>query len=126
LLLKGGDASAVQTVGDLSRLDRARKVIEGEGVKMNRFSPSGICIWTVTGRDCSYIVDCVPPTPKKPYCTCDDFHYRVLSGRSEECYHLVAAKKAIEEEMYSVVELEDQQYPKFMKTLIRDIFTNIS
>jgi predicted nucleic acid-binding Zn finger protein len=121
-----GKASAVQKEGGLSRLDRARKVVEGEGVRMNKFSPSGTCIWTVSGRDCSYIVDCLPPAPKKPYCTCDDFHYRVLSGKSDECYHLVAARKAIEQEMYSVIEMQDQQYPEFMKTLLWKIFAHIS
>ena len=108
------------------RLARASKVVEEEGVKLNRFSPSGISIWAVAGRDCDYLVDCAPPMGRKPYCSCDDFHKRVLSGKLGECYHLVAARKAIAEEMYTVVERGDDEYPAFMKKLLTEIFANIS
>lgn len=109
----------------LNRLVRASKVVEEEGVKLNKFSPSGISIWTVAGRDCSYLVDCAPPGGKS-YCSCDDFHYRVLSGKVGECYHLVAARKAIAKEMYNVIEHRDDEYPSFMKKLLTEVFANIS
>ena len=110
----------------LNRLARASKVVEEEGVKLNRFSPSGISIWTVAGRDCNYLVDCAPLGGGKSYCSCDDFHYRVLSGRVGECYHLVAARKAISDEMYAIIEHRDDEYSCFMKKLLTEIFANIS
>ncbi len=109
----------------MKRWDRAQKVVEAEGVKLNRFLPSGRTIWTVTGHGCDYLVDCLP-TKGKPYCSCDDFHFRVLSGKVGECYHLVAAKEAIAEEMYSVVERKDEELGLFMKDLLTNIFDHIS
>ena len=113
------------TEKDVKRWDKARQVVEGEGVKLNRFLPSGKTVWTVTGHDCDYLVDCAP-TKGKPYCSCDDFHFRVLSGKVAECYHLVAARRAIAEEMYSVLEWKDEDFGKFMKDLLLDIFAHIS
>ena len=119
---EGGSTTARN---DIKRWDKAQKVVEDEGVKLNRFLPSGRSIWTVTGHGCDYLVDCIP-TKGKPYCSCDDFHFRVLGGKVAECYHLVAAKRAIAEEIYTVVERKDAELGLFMKTLLSDIFTHIS
>lgn len=110
---------------DLRRWDKARKVVEGEGVKLNLFLPSKRKIWTVAGHECDYLVDFESKNGKK-YCSCDDFHFRVLSGRVEECYHLVAADKARNEEMYSVVERPDKDYGSFLTKLLSDIFIHIA
>ena len=108
---------------DLKRLDKARKVVEGEGVKLNLFLPSGRKIWTVKGHDCEYLVDF---ESEKHYCSCDDFHFRVLSDKIAECYHLVAVRKAKEEEMYSVMERKDDDYGDFMTKLLIENFMHIS
>jgi predicted nucleic acid-binding Zn finger protein len=111
---------------DINRWDKARKVVEGEGVRMSKFLPSAACIWTVAGSDCTYLVDMGSPNQVRPYCSCDDFHYRVLSGRLRECYHLLAARRAIDEAMYLVFEFKDSDYPEFMRTLLSNIFAHIS
>ncbi|MHB1868312.1 MAG: hypothetical protein ACYCPP_05140 [Nitrososphaerales archaeon] len=111
---------------ELTRKNKAQKVVESEGVRLNRFLPSGMTIWTVAGRDCDYLVDCIPTKSRKPYCSCDDFHFRVVSGTVAECYHLVAARKAIEEELYTVVELKDEDFTDFVKKLLANIFAHIS
>lgn len=106
--------------------DRAQRLVEGEGVLLHRFLPSGLEIWTVIGRGCEYLVDLPVSDLRKPYCACDDFHYRVLSGKSEDCYHLVAVKNAIAEERYAVMELQDSDFLSFAKKLMSSIFVNIS
>lgn len=109
----------------MERWDKAQKVVEGEGVKLNRFLPSGRAIWTVAGHGCDYLVDCAD-LKGKPYCSCDDFHFRVLSGKVAECYHLVAAKKAIADQMYSVVERKDDELGPFLKKLLLENFAHTS
>jgi predicted nucleic acid-binding Zn finger protein len=107
--------------GDLrsNREDKARKVVENLAVKLHKFQPSGIAVWTVVGSDRDFLVDFLNP---KPYCSCNDFYFRVLSARVPECYHLLAAKTAAANEMYSVVEFSDEEFPGFMKALVGDIF----
>lgn len=122
-------SSRVQTSSDRKereKWDRALQVVEGEGVRLYRFLPSGLAIWTVVGRECEYLVHCSSSNTDKPYCSCDDFHYRVLSGKTEECYHLVAAKKARAEERYAVNEMPDKDFPGFVKRLLTGMFANIS
>lgn len=110
----------------LEKWDRALQVVEGEGVRLYHFLPSGMAIRTVVGRECEYLVHCPSSKSDKPYCGCDDFYYRVLSGKAEECYHLVAARKALGEERYTVVEMKDNDFPGFVKRLLVDMFRNIS
>jgi len=124
--LSAPEKRASQEKRDLSRRNKAQKVVESEGVKLNRFLPSGMTIWTVAGRDSDYLVDFIPTNSRKPYCSCDDFYFRVLSGTVAECYHLVAAKKALGEEMYTIVEMKDEDFTSFMKKLLADIFAHIS
>ena len=68
------------------RLLRAQKLIESHNVKLHFFLPSGRGIWTVVGNEGDLLVD---PDPEKPFCSCEDFHYRVMSGKVAECYHLI-------------------------------------
>lgn len=93
---------------------------------MYRFLPSGLEIWTVVGKECEYLVQIPKSSLEKPYCACDDFHYRVLSAKREECYHLAAAKKAIAEQRYTVIEMQDEGFGGFVKKLLADMFANIS
>jgi predicted nucleic acid-binding Zn finger protein len=100
-------------------VDKARKVVENLAVKLHKFQPSGIAVWTVVGSDRDFLVHF---QTQKPYCSCNDFHFRVLSGHVPECYHLLAAKTAAANEMYSVVEFSDDEFSGFMKALVSDIF----
>jgi predicted nucleic acid-binding Zn finger protein len=106
------------------RRERAQRVVGNLGVKLHRFLPSGTEIWTVVGRECDFLVD-IPPKSRE-YCSCDDFYFRVLSGKVPECYHLTAVKEARDRNMYSVVEFSDEEMPGFLKALISDIFNNTS
>jgi predicted nucleic acid-binding Zn finger protein len=106
-----------------NREDKARRVVESLAVKLHKFQPSGIVIWTVVGSDRDFLVDFGNDNPK-PYCSCNDFHFRVLSGRVPECYHLLAARTAAENEMYSVVEFSDDEFAGFMRALVSDNFSN--
>ena len=108
---------------DMARFDLAERVVKGEGVKLNRFLPSGMTLWTVVGRVCEYFVVCNLP---KPFCSCDDFHYRVLGGKVAECYHLLAAKRAVEEGKYMIFEYRDEEFQIFVRTILSGIFANIS
>jgi len=103
----------------MNREEKARKVVESLAVKLHKFQPSGLEVWTVVGSDRDFLVDF---QNSKPYCSCSDFYYRVLSARETECYHLLAAKTAAANEMYSVVEFSDEEFGGFMKALISDIF----
>lgn len=119
-------ATSVGSQKEIERWDKAIKVVESEGVRLYRFLPSGLQIWTVVGRECEYLVHPPKSNLEKPYCACDDFHYRVLSAKTEECYHLIAVKKAITEERYTVVEMQDKEFQGFVRRLLSSIFQNIS
>ncbi len=54
------------------------------------------------------------------YCACSDFYYRVLSSKISECYHLLACKIALQEEMYVVVNFSDDEFPQFLRAIVSD------
>jgi predicted nucleic acid-binding Zn finger protein len=107
------------------RVQRALQVVESQSVKLHRFLPSGKTIWTVVGSDCDFIVDFDPASQDKPYCACSDFYYRVLSERIPECYHILAVKIAIKDELYSVIEFSDEEFAQFLRALVSDIFESL-
>ncbi len=97
-------------------------MVERLAVKLHKFQPSGIAIWTVVGSERDFLVD-FGRQNSKPYCSCNDFHFRVLSGRVPECYHLLAARTAAENEMYSAIEFSDEEFVGFVRALISDNFS---
>ena len=105
---------------------KARDAVETQSVKLHRFLPSGRKLWTVVGRDCDFLVHFDLESQNKLYCSCSDFYFRVLSERIPECYHLVAVRIALKEEMYSVIDFDDEEYAQFLRALVKDIFWNIS
>lgn len=111
-------------ISDAGRKGRASKAVEGQRVKLHRFLPSGRTIWTVVGTESDSFIDFDPGDLGKPYCSCGDFYFRVLSGKVPECYHLVAAREAVKEGMYSVVEFSDEELLGFLNALISDIFAH--
>jgi len=109
-----------ETLASSKRLTKARAVVDHQGVKLHRFHPSGRSIWTVVGRECDFLVDVDAADPSKVYCACGDFYYRVLSSKVAECYHLLALKIALKEELYAVVNFSDEEYPQFLRALVSD------
>jgi len=105
---------------------KARDAVESQSVKLHRFFPSGRKFWTVVGRDCDFLVDFDFGSKDKSYCSCSDFYFRVLSERIPECYHLLAVKIALKEEMYSVIDFDDAEFAQFLRALVKDIFWNVS
>jgi predicted nucleic acid-binding Zn finger protein len=110
----------------LAREQRAEKVVNNLGVKVHHFEPSGREIWTVVGIEGDALVDYDPSETRQQYCSCDDFHFRVLGGTVSECYHLIAARKAREDNRYSKIIFSDIEYVSFLRSLLADIFSRIS
>jgi len=116
----------VEHSSDLSRMKKARAVVDGHGVKLHKFLPSGRTIWTVIGSDSELFVDFDPGDDSKLYCACSDFYFRVLSNKISECYHLLACKIAQKEEMYVVINFSDDEFPQFLRALVSDNLRSIS
>ncbi|MHB8567663.1 MAG: hypothetical protein ACYC7D_01050 [Nitrososphaerales archaeon] len=111
-----------EATGD--RFERAKRVVEGLGVKQHLFTPSGVTIWTVVGKDGDFLVD-IGPNPTNHYCSCNDFHYRVLSNKVPECYHLIAARRAISEGQFALTEFDDEELGNFLKALLKDLLSHV-
>ncbi len=110
----------------LSRKQRAHKVVSDFGVKLHHFEPSGRELWTVVGTEGDALVDYDLSGGREQYCSCNDFHFRVLGGSVSECYHLIAAREAREENHYSKIDFSDEEYASFLRSLLSDIFSRIS
>ncbi len=104
-----------------SRWLKAQKLLENQSVKLHTFSPSGRRVWTVVGTEGDFLVDF---DNERPFCSCDDFHFRVLGGKIPECYHLIAARKAVEEGQYADVEFSDEEFAPFLRALVKDMFSH--
>lgn len=99
-------------------LDRAIATVLTGGVKEHRFIPSGRVIRTVVGHLGDEFID-----PEKPYCSCSDFFFRVMSGKAELCYHLLSYRIATEQGKVDVVTFDDEEYGQFYATVIKDVFS---
>ncbi|MFZ7137467.1 MAG: hypothetical protein ACOWW1_03500 [archaeon] len=88
-----------------SRFTKAWDAIQGERVKKYIFSPSGIVVWIVVGREREYQI-----MPEAGFCSCDDFYFRVMDREANICYHLIAQKIADELGLYDKIEEEDRLY----------------
>jgi predicted nucleic acid-binding Zn finger protein len=94
----------------LSGRDEAPRLLaESRRVKRYIFRPSGRVRWIVVGRERDYLV-----FPEAPYCSCDDFYFRVLHGQKPSCYHLEAYVIAVREGIYEEIEEEDGWYYRLM------------
>ncbi len=92
---------------------KATEAIRENRVKLYIFKPSGRKMWIVVGKHGRYLV-----LPEAEYCTCNDFFFRVMSGEKPTCYHLLAVRKAIQEEAYSIIKQEDTSYRKILEELL--------
>ena len=99
------------------RFTRALELIERGAVKLHRFSPSGREIWTVVGAEGDQLI-----FESEPFCSCRDFHFRVVGGNTDLCYHLLSVHLAKRlGEKYDVVNFNDEEYHAFLLLLLRDL-----
>ncbi|MEM3068352.1 MAG: SWIM zinc finger family protein [Nitrososphaerales archaeon] len=98
------------------KLEKALKLLEDKSVKLHKFFPSKREIWTVVGKEGDQLVD-----DSQPYCSCKHFYYRVLSGKDDVCYHLLALRMAKQMNAYDVIEFQDSEYSSFLEILLGDI-----
>ena len=87
------------------RLANALEALREKRVKKYVFKPSGRVLWVVVGREREYIV-----MPKAPFCSCEDFYFRVIDGEARLCYHVIAQRLAECLNWYEAVEEEDENY----------------
>lgn len=92
---------------------KALEAIRENRVKLYIFEPSGRKMWVVVGKHGRYLV-----LPGAEYCSCNDFFFRVISGEKPTCYHLLAVRKAIEEEAYTIIRIGDASYIKIFEELL--------
>jgi predicted nucleic acid-binding Zn finger protein len=89
------------------RFKNALELVEKQSVHRFTFKPSGRIIWTVKGRKGVYQV-----IPDTNFCNCDDYYFRVMDGKRELCYHIIAQKIASALGEYATSDLLDIQYGK--------------
>ncbi len=94
------------------RLERAMKIINEDGVTRYTFKPSKRIVWGIKGRNRDYQV-----IPATPYCSCDDFYFRVLGIKRGVCYHLIAQYLASSLGKIKRIDLSDSVYDKVIVKL---------
>ncbi|MEM2904152.1 MAG: hypothetical protein QW057_08790 [Candidatus Bathyarchaeia archaeon] len=92
------------------RLSLAREAVEKEKVRRYVFRPSNRVAWTVVGHEREYEV-----LPLVRFCSCDDFHFKVLQGKAFLCYHLIAQRLAVALDRVVEVERPDCAYEPSMR-----------
>lgn len=98
------------------KFDKAIDTVLAGGVKEGRFMPSGRKVYTVVGRMGDEFID-----PEKPYCSCSNFFFRVVTGREEICYHLLSYQMAAKDGRIEVIEFDDEEYPSYLAATIGDV-----
>ncbi len=89
-------------------------------VKAHVFLPSERTICTVVGSSGDEFID-----PEKPYCSCNNFFFRVMGGKREYCYHLLSYKIALEAGKIERITFHDDEYRDFFRILTADILNNL-
>lgn len=91
-----------------SRVENAvRTVMEGR-VKLYVFKPSGRILWIIEGRERRRFI-----LPASGYCSCEDFYFNVVDGKTKLCYHIIAQRIASLLGRYRIVEVKDERYDEF-------------
>jgi len=93
-----------------SRFDNALQVVEQNRVKLYVFDPSGRRVWIVVGKSKDYQI-----LPKAEFCTCNDYYFRVIGGKTPFCYHLIAQKLAEALSKFDLISENDEVYNILMK-----------
>jgi len=109
-----------QTTGRAKLVSRALKAVQEGRVKKHEFLPSKRVLFTVVGRSGDEFVD-----PEKPFCSCEDFFFTVLGGRSLTCYHLLAYAIADEAGKFSEARFHDEEFSYFIELLSADLLTRM-
>ena len=99
------------------KFEKAIDTVIAGGVKECRFLPSGRKVFSVVGTLGDEFID-----PEKPYCSCSNFFFRVMSGREELCYHLLSYMIAVRTGRVVVVEFSDDEYGEYLSATVRDVF----
>jgi len=94
------------------RLVSALEALREKRVKKYVFKPSGRVVWVVVGREREYLV-----LPKAPFCSCEDFYFRVIDGEARLCYHVIAQRLGGCLNWFEVVEEEGEDYEVLMEEL---------
>ena len=104
-----------------AKFDRAIDTVLAGGVKESRFLPSGRKLFTVVGRLGDEFID-----PRRPYCSCSNFFFRVIGGREDACYHLLSYRIAAKTGHVDVVEFSDEEYDYYLMATVRDVLELLS
>jgi len=100
----------------IGKREKANRMVETKRIKLHIFLPSGRKVWTAVGSDGDHLLNV-----SQPYCSCRDFHFRYITDKDEECYHLLALKMAIRSKTYDTIEFQDEEYTFFIRGLLKDI-----
>ena len=100
-----------------SKADQAVRTALSGGVKEHKFTPSGRTVNTVVGSQGDEFID-----PKRSYCSCSNYFFRVIGGKDETCYHLLSYRIASELGTVEVVTFDDEEYGQILSTIVRDVF----
>jgi len=92
--------------------ERIRRIVDGGGVKLHVFEPSGRQVWTVVGDGDEHWVDL-----DSGYCSCPAFHFGLLGG-SAGCYHLDAARSGASKRRHATAMFSDDEYAGFVAGLL--------
>lgn len=115
------DAPLLKRFEGLGRPEQVRRAVgaavEGR-VKKHTFTPSGRTVYSVVGRSGDEFID-----PEKPFCSCENFFFRVMDGTSETCYHLMAHGIAGEMGRISETRFHDEEFRYFLSLLSSDLLS---
>ncbi|MEM2739232.1 MAG: hypothetical protein QXQ29_00305 [Candidatus Bathyarchaeia archaeon] len=93
-----------------SKVERAIKTVMEGRVKLYVFKPSSRILWIVEGRERERFI-----LPASGYCSCEDFYFNVVDGKTKLCYHVIAQRIASLSGRYRMMEMRDEQYGEFTK-----------
>ena len=99
------------------KFEKAIDTVISGGVKECRFLPSGRKVFSVVGTLGDEFID-----PERPYCSCSNFFFRVMSGKEELCYHLLSYRIAVKADRVEVVEFSDDEYGEYLSATVADVF----
>jgi len=92
------------------------EVVKAGRVKRHVFTPSDREIWTVVGSRIDHYIDL-----EQPYCSCKGFHYHLIRGLEQTCYHIEAARIAKQTNRYSKITFSDEEYYDLLKAILNDL-----
>ena len=99
-----------------AQVRRAAAAVFHGCAKLHLFLPSGRMVYTVVGRGGDEFID-----PFKPFCSCKNFFFRVLDGRNETCYHLLAYEAAHRFSRFDRIVMHDEEFESFTRLLVHDL-----